>query len=737
MKGLEHLLPQLALLPDLQRLYVLSGMSPVELESVVQNKPTIVALLRHTQMDKAGIYVFLPRALEDAIRCSPALALSIEVTAPTRFSMAERVNARTIIGRESWSMYRGRHPEVVARSAPRVRTLSVYLNRVGPCCFDMDTMPAADKSRLLHVVLAGKLIVGHNLTADLAWLFAETAARPRYVADVMLLIRHKVPSILLRPFKWAVSPDFATKARAIALMRKHRGRPAATLDYIGSCLKLPRFNNEFANRSSWALSLLSDDHRQYCVDKLATIIGIFSNMFPRGLGTSVQEIEAGAPAYGSYAVASLRLAEAHVHGVPFDIAACGGLRQMRVASLSEETARDGLTNNPAAQAEITSLKSYAQAAKSDGKIHSLITFETSTGRTVSRTPSLQNLPRDPAWRSLIQARPGYQILSVDYIALELRIAAALAGRAISDITDRLRSGFDNDWFLKFVSIGRRLEGNISWPRDTGRGGLDWYRSLIVAASQRVFGRGQQTMKSALQIEIDLHLITAVDFARRADKLHFTGSPLNWLINSTKAQRDELKEQLTGERQAAKACNFGLLYGMSASGLHRQGCASYGLTWTPEEAAAARDAWFALYPEISIWHLWTRYCQSRTIPSSQLVLWDDEAKQTSTPKFPIRLFESTTLAGRPVLALGDRKQALSYQGQGTGADLLALAISMLPVDVAQLMLLPVHDELVFEVRKSELEATKGAVESAMLAAGNAILGQGFPIEVSASVGDTWN
>ena len=63
----------------------------------------------------------------------------------------------------------------------------------------------------------------------------------------------------------------------------------------------------------------------------------------------------------------------------------------------------------------------------------MVAFGTATGRTTSKYPALQNLPRDPAWRRLIRARPDYRILSIDYSAIELRIAAALASRAAAEI----------------------------------------------------------------------------------------------------------------------------------------------------------------------------------------------------------------------------------------------------------------------------------------------------------------
>ena len=48
------------------------------------------------------------------------------------------------------------------------------------------------------------------------------------------------------------------------------------------------------------------------------------------------------------------------------------------------------------------------------------------GRFSCRNPNLQNAPRDPAFRALFTARPGYQLIVADYSQIELRIAAILA-----------------------------------------------------------------------------------------------------------------------------------------------------------------------------------------------------------------------------------------------------------------------------------------------------------------------
>ncbi|MGB8478189.1 MAG: DNA polymerase [Acidobacteriaceae bacterium] len=107
-----------------------------------------------------------------------------------------------------------------------------------------------------------------------------------------------------------------------------------------------------------------------------------------------------------------------------------------------------------------------------------------------------------------------------------------------------------------------------------------------------------------------------------------------------------------------------------------------------------------------------------------------------PDYPIRVYETNTLSGRPFAILNDLRQALNHQDQGSGADILARAIAILPSDIAAMMLLPVHDELVFEVAVSEIEMVRMTIEKSMVQAAEEVLGGHVPAEVETVVGPTW-
>ncbi|WP_185827189.1 DNA polymerase [Edaphobacter aggregans] len=380
------------------------------------------------------------------------------------------------------------------------------------------------------------------------------------------------------------------------------------------------------------------------------------------------------------------------------------------------------------------LEQYQRAAKFDGRLHSLIGFAAATGRTTSAWPTVQNVPRDPRFRDLFRARAGHLILSADYAAIELRIAAVLAERA--DLRLRVQEEPTN-WWVALARAGMRSNQQLLCPPEPDAEKLDWYRAAIPAVSQAVLCSDIQMMISIFRRGLDPHMVTGIDMARRQGRIDCGANPVEWLAARDSQTQSELKAQLHEERQRAKAVNFGLLYGMGAGGLHRSGIATFGLTWSLEEAAQARHDWFELYPEFRIWHWWTNFERFRKVIPNACVLWNPyEARLVNPGRHGVKVYETSTLSGRPFAILNDLRRALNYQNQGTGADILALAIASLPEDVAAMLLMPVHDELVLEVPVNQATAVEQAVVDTMVRAADQLLSGQVPVEVETAVGETW-
>jgi len=173
-----------------------------------------------------------------------------------------------------------------------------------------------------------------------------------------------------------------------------------------------------------------------------------------------------------------------------------------------------------------------------------------------------------------------------------------------------------------------------------------------------------------------------------------------------------------QRRAAKAINFGLIYGMSAFGLARQ----LGI----DRGAAQEyvDLYFKRYPGVKAFMEQIRERARRdryveTLFGRRLYLTDiDHSNQ-----------------GRRAAA---ERTAINAPMQGTAADIIKRA--MIAVDrwiesdrPPVRMIMQVHDELVFEVAEDAVEDATGAVRAAMEAAASLKV----PLAVDLGVGDNWD
>jgi DNA polymerase-1 len=172
------------------------------------------------------------------------------------------------------------------------------------------------------------------------------------------------------------------------------------------------------------------------------------------------------------------------------------------------------------------------------------------------------------------------------------------------------------------------------------------------------------------------------------------------------------------RRAAKAINFGLMYGMSAFGLSRQ------LNIGRAEAQAYMDTYFMRYPDVQAFMEETR----------------ERARSQGFVEtlFGRRLYLSDINASNMQRRQGAERAAINAPMQGTAADIIKRA--MIEVDgwlqdkkPGARLIMQVHDELVFEVREDELDRLKAAVVERM--AGAAELD--VPLVVDTGHGPDWD
>ncbi len=171
------------------------------------------------------------------------------------------------------------------------------------------------------------------------------------------------------------------------------------------------------------------------------------------------------------------------------------------------------------------------------------------------------------------------------------------------------------------------------------------------------------------------------------------------------------------RRAAKAINFGLIYGMSAFGLGKQ------LDIPRGEAQEYMNLYFERYPGVK-----------KYMDSTKLNAKHEGFVETV---FGRRLYLPDINSSRYQMRQYAERTAINAPMQGTAADIIKKA--MIGVDqwlteskVDARVIMQVHDELVLEVAKSDVKKVTSAVSEIMRGAAELVV----PLEVEIGTGDNW-
>jgi DNA polymerase-1 len=172
-----------------------------------------------------------------------------------------------------------------------------------------------------------------------------------------------------------------------------------------------------------------------------------------------------------------------------------------------------------------------------------------------------------------------------------------------------------------------------------------------------------------------------------------------------------------QRRAAKAINFGLMYGMSAFGLARQLGVDRG------EASDYMARYFARYPGVHAFMDATRERAHR-----------DGYVETL---FGRRLYLENLQSRNQAQRAGAERAAVNAPMQGSAADIIKRAMIAVDAWLAgrddARMLMQVHDELVFEVRADAVNAVREGVRQRMQGAAELAV----PLLVEVGVGANWD
>lgn len=225
-----------------------------------------------------------------------------------------------------------------------------------------------------------------------------------------------------------------------------------------------------------------------------------------------------------------------------------------------------------------------------------------------------------------------------------------------------------------------------------------------------------TLLSADYSQIELRIIAElsgdkgmIDAFKSGEDIHAT--------TASKVYGVQLAEVNSDMRRNAKMVNFGIIYGISAFGLAER------LNISRTEAKEIIENYFKQYPDIKE-YMDENIEKARAQGYVQTILGRRRyLRDINSGNATVRGFAERNAINAPI--------------QGSAADMIKIAMINIFRELQQKklkskMLLQVHDELVFDVLKEELDEVKPLVEHLMKTA----LNLKVPVEVGIGIGDNW-
>ncbi|MET1258000.1 DNA polymerase I [Flagellimonas sp. DF-77] len=241
-------------------------------------------------------------------------------------------------------------------------------------------------------------------------------------------------------------------------------------------------------------------------------------------------------------------------------------------------------------------------------------------------------------------------------------------------------------------------------------------------------RGRQVRKAFIPRD-DNHVLLAADYSQIELRIIAALSEEDTMISAFKNGEDihastasrvfgvPLEEVTREQRSNAKTVNFGIIYGVSAFGLSNQ------TDLSRSEAKELIETYYKTYPKL-------RNYMGEQVDFAR----DNGYVQTVLGR---RRYLKDINAGNQVVRGAAERNAVNAPIQGSAADIIKIAMINIHKKLNEgnyrtKMLLQVHDELVFDCYKPELEAMKALIKSEME---NAYLMK-VPLDVEVGVGNNW-
>lgn len=217
-------------------------------------------------------------------------------------------------------------------------------------------------------------------------------------------------------------------------------------------------------------------------------------------------------------------------------------------------------------------------------------------------------------------------------------------------------------------------------------------------------------------QIELRIIAALSEEDTMIEAFKNGEDIH-ASTASKVFNVPIDEVTREQRSNAKTVNFGIIYGVSAFGLSNQ------TDLTRSESKELIETYYKTYPKL-------RNYMGEQIDFAR----DNGYVQTVLGR---RRYLKDINAGNQVVRGAAERNAVNAPIQGSAADIIKIAMINIHKKLAEgnyktKMLLQVHDELVFDCYKSELEEMKQLIKSEME---NAYT-MAVPLDVEVGIGENW-
>ncbi|MDA3892618.1 MAG: DNA polymerase I [Salinivirgaceae bacterium] len=241
-------------------------------------------------------------------------------------------------------------------------------------------------------------------------------------------------------------------------------------------------------------------------------------------------------------------------------------------------------------------------------------------------------------------------------------------------------------------------------------------------------RGKAIRKAFVPSDND-HVLFAADYSQielrlmahlSDDKHMIEAFANNEDIHASTAARilkKDKKEVSREDRSMAKGANFGIIYGISSFGL------AQNLNISRKDAKALIDSYFEIYPDVK-------------------TFMDDSIKKVrengyAETFFGRRRYLADIQSSNAIVRSAAERNAINAPIQGTAADVIKIAMinvqkRLKREGLKSKMILQVHDELVFDALKTELDNLKTIVVEEMEGAAQLKV----PLTVDSGVGENW-